>query len=173
VFGVPLAAATRHTGVIHKLDNDFTVRIPYVVSACITHLNNEGLYWFGQTHGWACGLFARCLGVMDALAQVCAMTASSAKPAARAASPTCRYAAAPIKMHFFLPALLTLFFNHPYGQLRHQALFDSRPAKVDLAEFSVHDVAAVLKRYIRELPQPIFTARLQSMFFSALGKGWE
>jgi len=76
-------------------------------------------------------------------------------------------------MHFFPPALLTLFFNHSYGQLRHQALFDSRPAKMDLVEFSVHDVAAVLKRYIRELPQPIFTARLQSMFFSALGKGRE
>jgi hypothetical protein len=50
-----------------------------------------------------------------------------------------------------------------------QALFDSKPANVDLSDFSAHDVANVLKRYVRELPQPIFTARLQSLFFAALG----
>ena len=50
-----------------------------------------------------------------------------------------------------------------------QALFDAKPTTINMADFSVHDVAAVLKRYIRELPQPIFTARLQSLFFAALG----
>ena len=50
-----------------------------------------------------------------------------------------------------------------------QAAFDAKPATINLADFSVHDVAAVLKRFIRELPQPIFTARLQSIFFATLG----
>ena len=50
-----------------------------------------------------------------------------------------------------------------------QAAFDAKPASLSLVDYSVHDVAAVLKRFVRELPQPVFTARLQSMFFAALG----
>lgn len=50
-----------------------------------------------------------------------------------------------------------------------QNIFDGKPVRrVDMKEFSVHDVAGVLKRYIRELPEPIFTARLQNLFFAAL-----
>lgn len=41
--------------------------------------------------------------------------------------------------------------------------------KMDFVGYSVHDVAGLLKRYIRELPEPIFTLRLQSFFFAALG----
>ena len=50
-----------------------------------------------------------------------------------------------------------------------QVVFDTRHMqKVDFSQFSVHDVAGLLKRYVRELPEPVFTLRLQNFFFASL-----
>ena len=51
-----------------------------------------------------------------------------------------------------------------------QVTFDTRPMRaVDFSTYSVHDVAGLLKRFVRDLPEPIFTNRLQSLFFATQG----
>jgi len=51
-----------------------------------------------------------------------------------------------------------------------QLHFETKPmVPVDFSKYSVHDVAGVLKRYFRDLPEPIFTFRLQNLFFSTQG----
>jgi len=58
--------------------------------------------------------------------------------------------------------------GHTRRMAELQVLFDTRPGKpVDFSDYSVHDVAGLLKRYIRELPEPLFTLRLQNLFFAA------
>jgi len=51
-----------------------------------------------------------------------------------------------------------------------QNIFDGKPTRdVPLSEYSLHDVAGLLKRFVRELPEPIFSVRLQNLFFAAMG----
>ena len=42
VFGYALPLVLKETATVFSLDNEFPVRVPYIVATCLTYLNQEG-----------------------------------------------------------------------------------------------------------------------------------
>ena len=57
-------------------------------------------------------------------------------------------------------------FRKAGSESRVQALKDkfSKSAKVDFSQFKPHDISALLKRFLREMPEPLLTFALYDLF---------
>jgi len=141
IFGMSLIDVVNQTGVDYQAEFGPPLKIPFVVQQCLSYLKSNGSYsWFFSRKHW-------------------------------------HYA------HHRILVLSWFFLSSPsLGRLKTEGLFripgnnrrmselqvhfDTRPTTpVDFSSYVVHDVAGILKRFIRDIPDPLFTQRLQRLFF--------
>lgn len=61
---------------------------------------------------------------------------------------------------------MTVVFSHDFFQLREE--FDRGVDVVLDEEHSIHDVAALLKEFLRDMPDPLLTRELYTPFINTL-----